>query len=703
MLAAITFADPLMLAGLVAALIPIILHLLSRMRAPVVPFPTLRFLRLTSQKTARRRHLQQYFLLLLRVIVFALIAMAVAAPLIRGGNAGLAYGFVGMLLAGLVFLVLAATFTRAALDKRKLVQPAGSRASSSRGSSAAVLWGGSLATILASLFLGGYAAYGLVSDRYFSSAGGGEFTGQSTALVILLDNSHSMLARDTPPASPDAAASPRSRLQIAIAQAQQLLGQTLRPREAAILTTNPLDPPLPTGLTTDMTALRGHLEQIVSQGPQSAASPMQERIRAALDILGASAQPDKMLVIVSDFARPAFGDAEVFAPLRKTPWRRDLQVVFMPARSTSDTADVGITRFALAEGTQRAVVGAEVTFEAQVVNNAQTADVRDIAFTVDGQPLATGPGSAAPMMPRVQLAGAGGDGAEGAGKAEGGARTTVQVPFRLTQAGPHRFGIQLQNSPDAWSGDDSRELLLDVAEQVRVLVVGAEAPDARGNPRSRSAAFYFQAALAPFSGGDVPWSIKPTYRGIDQVQSAAALQGYAAVFLCDVPRISPALADALVAYNRGPGTTGGGRIVWVLGPSVNQAAYNDVLLGSQRQLLPAPLGPPVTTSTALPVDWVDLRSGIFMNLFDSQDPFRTALITGHWTLNGEAQGVGGRALAKLAGNSSLVVQHGIGGAAGTGRRRTHLHATDISCGGVVEPGQHHAAGAHGLADGPGRF
>ena len=58
-LAAITFADPLMLAGLAAAAIPIVLHLLNQMRAPVVPFPTLRFLRITSQKTARRRHTMQ--------------------------------------------------------------------------------------------------------------------------------------------------------------------------------------------------------------------------------------------------------------------------------------------------------------------------------------------------------------------------------------------------------------------------------------------------------------------------------------------------------------------------------------------------------------------------------------------------------------------------------------------------------------------
>ena len=35
-LAAVSFADPLMLVGLLAALVPVALHLLNRMRAPVV-------------------------------------------------------------------------------------------------------------------------------------------------------------------------------------------------------------------------------------------------------------------------------------------------------------------------------------------------------------------------------------------------------------------------------------------------------------------------------------------------------------------------------------------------------------------------------------------------------------------------------------------------------------------------------------------
>src|SRR6185369_16388907 len=93
-------------AGVLAAGVPLVLHLLNRIRAPVVPFPTLRFLRLTAQKTARRRQIHQYLLLLVRMLVFVLLALAIASPLIRGGSSSLAYGLVALILAALALLVL---------------------------------------------------------------------------------------------------------------------------------------------------------------------------------------------------------------------------------------------------------------------------------------------------------------------------------------------------------------------------------------------------------------------------------------------------------------------------------------------------------------------------------------------------------------------------------------------------------------------
>jgi len=83
MMLALSFATPLLLIGLLAAAIPIVLHLLSSVRAQDVMFPTLRFLRLSMEKTARRRRVQHWLLLLLRAMMFALLALAVAEPISR--------------------------------------------------------------------------------------------------------------------------------------------------------------------------------------------------------------------------------------------------------------------------------------------------------------------------------------------------------------------------------------------------------------------------------------------------------------------------------------------------------------------------------------------------------------------------------------------------------------------------------------------
>ncbi len=78
---AFTFAAPLMLIGLVAAAIPFLLHLMSRVRAQEQHCPTLRFLKISMERTARRRRLQNWLLLLLRSLLLAVLAMAVAEPI----------------------------------------------------------------------------------------------------------------------------------------------------------------------------------------------------------------------------------------------------------------------------------------------------------------------------------------------------------------------------------------------------------------------------------------------------------------------------------------------------------------------------------------------------------------------------------------------------------------------------------------------
>ncbi len=83
------FLTPIFLLGLLAALIPIAIHLIRREKPPKVMFSTIRFLKKTSKKLILFQHLSQILLLLLRSAVIVLLVMAFARPLINQSMARL--------------------------------------------------------------------------------------------------------------------------------------------------------------------------------------------------------------------------------------------------------------------------------------------------------------------------------------------------------------------------------------------------------------------------------------------------------------------------------------------------------------------------------------------------------------------------------------------------------------------------------------
>ncbi len=78
------FLQPLMLFGLAALAIPIIIHLLNRRRYEVVDWGAMRFLQM-SKVTRRRVFIEEILLMLLRMALLALLALAFAR-LIWGGD-----------------------------------------------------------------------------------------------------------------------------------------------------------------------------------------------------------------------------------------------------------------------------------------------------------------------------------------------------------------------------------------------------------------------------------------------------------------------------------------------------------------------------------------------------------------------------------------------------------------------------------------
>lgn len=61
-----------------AAAIPVVLHMINRQRAKDLPFPTLRFLRISVQKTKRRKRIHDLLLMLIRALVLILVALGLA-------------------------------------------------------------------------------------------------------------------------------------------------------------------------------------------------------------------------------------------------------------------------------------------------------------------------------------------------------------------------------------------------------------------------------------------------------------------------------------------------------------------------------------------------------------------------------------------------------------------------------------------------
>jgi len=79
-----TFLNPLVLIGLIAASIPLILHLLNLRKLKTVDFSTLKFLKELQKTKIKKLKLKQIILLILRTLIIIFIVLAFARPTIQG-------------------------------------------------------------------------------------------------------------------------------------------------------------------------------------------------------------------------------------------------------------------------------------------------------------------------------------------------------------------------------------------------------------------------------------------------------------------------------------------------------------------------------------------------------------------------------------------------------------------------------------------
>src|SRR3954468_7915578 len=94
------FLNVLMLAGVGAAVVPLVLHLLSRARYRTVDWGAMLFLTGADARQRQSRRFSQLLLVLVRMGVVGLLAVALARPVVRGAWFGPAQG--GRLTAAIV-------------------------------------------------------------------------------------------------------------------------------------------------------------------------------------------------------------------------------------------------------------------------------------------------------------------------------------------------------------------------------------------------------------------------------------------------------------------------------------------------------------------------------------------------------------------------------------------------------------------------
>ncbi|MCZ6677578.1 MAG: BatA domain-containing protein, partial [Candidatus Poribacteria bacterium] len=77
------FLNPVFLFGMLAAAVPLLIHLWSRRQAKTVDFSSLMFLLVAHRQNVRRIQLKNLLILILRMLIIILIALALARPLLK--------------------------------------------------------------------------------------------------------------------------------------------------------------------------------------------------------------------------------------------------------------------------------------------------------------------------------------------------------------------------------------------------------------------------------------------------------------------------------------------------------------------------------------------------------------------------------------------------------------------------------------------
>lgn len=497
-----------LLAGLGVITLPLMLHLLGRSQPQLIDFPALRFVRETSQQQSTAWQLRHFLLLLLRILLLAALAFALARPRV---HSTLLDGVVGAsalgLCAALATLVTAVAWISGRPRSIWLTAAV----------LGAFLW-------MASVFWGVQTLRGGPAVPTASQSA-------PVAAAIVIDNGPTMEYR----------ADNQTRLEAGKEMARWILDQLPVASRVGILSGVPT-----ASLSLDPASAKSQLKVIDTQGRRV---ELVSRIRAALDLVLASDLERKEIYVITDLMAPAWNAATDDLQSALDEHRDEVLLQLI------DVGKEAYTNVALGDPLpdfQSVPTGGEVNIDIEVrasdLENAETLTVELWREQIDPRFPVIGDGKLQ-LSPSVVVD-------RQVVEISGGNTTLVHLVARDLEAGTHNLMIHLDR-PDPLMIDNRRYLSVVAQPQQPTLIVADDFAVGRS-----LRAMVDPRAISEIEGAETL---------VDQVNytrlSAVDLNDYAVICLYNPPPITQSLASIIDDHVRA-----GGGLLTILGPALGSLA-----------------------------------------------------------------------------------------------------------------------------------
>jgi len=547
----VKFNNAIMLAGLVAVLVPIIIHLLNRSRAKVLDWGAMRFLLASLTSQNRRILVEEMILLALRCLLVAFVVLAMAQPFLPT-RARIPWAIaLPCFLGAVIALGVAAAMWSYRRARWALLGLAVALGAIAAGASAVEQWW----------------------QEIKWAAGRGE-----RDIAIVLDASTSMTLN----------VGGKTNFQRAVAEAR-LLVDACKPGDAvSLFLAGPVPRPVVATPTADRQQLAAALQGLA---PVGGTMGVLEAINAAAQSLAEGHNTNKKIVLITDGQNVGWDVrsearwrflAESLKALPTEP-KIICRKLSLP-RSFRNAALAGITFSRKVVGTDR-----PVRIDVKVMNTG-TAPIKPkaVQLLVDGAKVAT------EKLPTQILP---------------KAAETVRFEHRFEQAGPRLVSARIVLHDDL-PADNAADRVLGVVDRLPVLLVdGVPSPaplgsasafieialTPRGTPEEDEAAAPDLSdelppaeaearAAARARQADLRFLVEPRVVPAPDIASVEGFHDYAVVILANVPALPAAVARDLAAFVQ----RGGGLLI-APGSRAKPTFYNAWATASTEPVLPADL------------------------------------------------------------------------------------------------------------------